>query len=354
MNKKQLIDSFESLTPSVSQKERMLKNILDSGMKKEIHSEHRTDAFRFRYVFTTAAAAVCAVAVIVTVGPWYNKQDLSQTPVNDSAGSVTYEDSTIIAADDSDNTPSQKTNTDDAVADTGNVQGSHSASPDTAYSLTEEEVVSAPEQPREEKMQAGGNMKEESIEASSDKAATKDAAGEMPLLMQQDSYFASENNMLPELHINALESNNSLNAVTQKAEADTVKTDDAPEIMTIEDYYIYLGVNVEDKLSIPKGFSAKVSQERQIDKDTDDVWFFEYEKGDSYIRVKTTKHTGNLAVFLEDDELTPSDINGTKAVVIQSGNNFCAYIVCDDIGYTINTINVSQADLTNLLVSIAE
>lgn len=197
-------------------------------------------------------------------------------------------------------------------------------------------------------------MKEESIEASSDKAATKDAAGEMPLLMQQDSYFASENNMLPELHINALESNNSLNAVTQKAEADTVKTDDAPEIMTIEDYYIYLGVNVEDKLSIPKGFSAKVSQERQIDKDTDDVWFFEYEKGDSYIRVKTTKHTGNLAVFLEDDELTPSDINGTKAVVIQSGNNFCAYIVCDDIGYTINTINVSQADLTNLLVSIAE
>lgn len=66
MDKDDLIRSFERLTPSEAQKEKMLHHILSADTKKKPAPKH---SFRLKYALSFAAIAACMTAVIVTVNP---------------------------------------------------------------------------------------------------------------------------------------------------------------------------------------------------------------------------------------------------------------------------------------------
>lgn len=347
MNKKDIINSFESLTPSDSQKKRMLENILNSGMKKEVHK----NTFKFRYAFTTAAAAVCVAAVIVIAEPLYNKPELGQTPQTETGSrQILDNDMTITAGDiDEDYDNSEYDNN---AAESPNASDSVSAPPKKADQTNENKTSSeSTALPDSSTFSANENSVESDSTVQSRDAVSEEAAtGSSSLESVSASAFndSAEKDLSPKLYIN------SPSLQTDAAGGQVSLADGIAEEITLEEYYDYLGVNVEEKIRIPEGFSPKISSKALINTQTDDCWFFEYQKGDSYIRIKTTKHTESISSYFEDEHLTASDINGIPAVVMRTGNNFSAYIIFENVGYSINTENVSRADLTDLLISITE
>lgn len=305
MNKKDLINSFESLTPSDYQKQKMLNNVLSSGMEKTVHKV----SFNFRYAFSTAAAAMCVLAVVVAVGPMYKYHKSSQNPSQKVIITDVADDTTEVQP-----VVEDTVSTDEALP---NVAAEDKSADEqkvftTAEAIPEQESAVAAEEPLAED-------------------ATPFANGRM--LVTDDAVKA----YTPQLNINHEEATN---AVAKSGGYSSA-------VITIEEYYKLVGVYFESMFDIPDGFSDVTSKNGSADE-----WTFKYENGSSYIHINTTSNA-DYALQKLNGGYIPTDINGKKAVVFENGKSYKAYIISNNIAYTIDTYDVSEEDLANLLLSIA-
>ncbi|MDD4688439.1 MAG: hypothetical protein PHE51_01675 [Eubacteriales bacterium] len=313
MHKDNLLKSFEHLSPSDSQKEKMLSNILNYGMKKDVHKV----SFDFKYAFTTAAVGLCAVAVAVTVGPWYNHHEVEQIPVNTPKPVVTYEDKTDDKADIavSDNTVSDNTVSDNTVNESDSVAASDDVMPSTVTAETNE---TAPEINQEDPNVVDNYESTTDDNSSMMRKAPPDT----------DEGLGDEGSSMVSMTM----------ALAQE--------------MTIEEYYDYLGVNVEEKLVIPDTFTNETPHSSQIDLVSFDDWNFRYVSDTGYIMVNTTKNLESITNYINDDKFSKSNISGEDVIVIKNDDSYKAYMIHNEVGYTVDTLGVSQTELSSLLTSI--
>lgn len=287
MNKKDLINSFESLTPSDCQKERMLNNVLNSGMEKNVHKV----TFNFRYAFSTVAAAACVIAVIVAVGPMYEHHKLSQNHSQEVTKTNLTND-VIEATDETDIALSKK----------------------AVESKQTDEINSTPVNAEFTAEPAPA------VEESFDELTLPAPDGRM--LVMEDAIKA----YTPQLNFNSFVGGGAGGTASYE-------------------YIESTAVNYKSDFDLPEGFS-KVTDE------SGNPHTFRYVNGSSYININATGNTEYVLSMLNSGYLT-TDINGTTAVVFENGKEYTAYIISDDVAYTIDTYDVSEEDLANLLLSIA-
>ncbi len=311
MNKKDLIDSFESLTPSDCQKDRMLNNVLSHGMEKNVHKV----SFNLRHTFSTAAAALCVLAVVVAVSPMYKYQKLGQTSSQKVTTDITEDkptEATIKAPVDEEDTSvaddSLPTKADSSIA----AKEKTETFLPTDSAPAEEEIVHE--------------------EASEDTQPSQNSRMRMMTDEEGDSSSIGKGG------------GGAYNAAAYMA-----LEEDGYEETTLDEYYDYLGVNVAGKLEVPEGFSNLTETSGEINKAHSDKWLFRYENNNSYIYVTTTKYIEEISLIIGSGN---TDVNGTPAAVTYEDNSYTAHIVSEDIGYIINTFDVTEEEFTKLLQSI--
>lgn len=145
------------------------------------------------------------------------------------------------------------------------------------------------------------------------------------------------------------------NAIYAIAEEDALRQKE----ITLDEYYNYLGKDVKKSLTLPQGFADQTADPQMLCVDADsnyscDNWIFMYVCEDKRIEITTTKNTADVKDILNSDIYQKSSIYGIEAVVVKNGDVFTAYIIKDNIAYTVECCSITLADLQNLLVSIAQ
>ena len=326
MNKKDLINSFESLTPSAYQKEKMLNNVLSSGMEKNVHKM----TFNFRYVFSTVVAAACVLAVVVAVGPMYKYHKLSQTPSQKVTTTDLTNDKAVIQP--------EFTEAEDAVM-------TDVAPPDKAAEskTAEERTKTHPTQESTPEADVA-IVAEESIDLYSD----SDINSRM-IVMEEDAIKA----YTPQLNLNHKPEVKVYYAPEVSATAGAAGGSsgggggggyvNSEAILELDDETT--NATYKNDFDIPEGYSKTTSK-------NGNQQTFRYANGNSYIYISATSDTSDVSQMLNSGYLT-TDINGTIAVVFENGKEYTSYIISNNIAYTIDTYDVSEEDLANLLLSIA-
>lgn len=130
------------------------------------------------------------------------------------------------------------------------------------------------------------------------------------------------------------------------------------DTVTKDTYYEYLGLNVEESIVLPDGFTNETPDVHMLcleqNENFDDRWTFYFTQGDNSIFITTTKNTEKVSGFLNDENYEKSNVSGTKAVLFEQDLEKIACIEADGISYTLSSYGVSDEDFENLIISIVK
>ncbi len=125
-----------------------------------------------------------------------------------------------------------------------------------------------------------------------------------------------------------------------------------------DDYIEYLGKDIEQEISLPEGFINTTPDSAEMETREDelvcDEWRFTFEKNEKSIEVITTKNTGELTLAIDGGEYAKSEICGKSAVLMNDEDCYKAYLVSEDIGYTLNTFGIELNEVETVLESFAK
>lgn len=127
--------------------------------------------------------------------------------------------------------------------------------------------------------------------------------------------------------------------------------------VSVDDYYEYLGKDIESTVSLPDAFSNETPKEQNLTLDGEEVkdeWTFYFTDSENSVFVTTTKDTQKIQDFLNDPQYEKSTVAGKDVVVFEKGAEKDAYFISQDIGYTVKVHGVSDEDFENVLVSLTE
>ena len=129
--------------------------------------------------------------------------------------------------------------------------------------------------------------------------------------------------------------------------------------LTLSEYYSFLGKNIEEAVRLPVGFECITQDEVFLKTDengnyTSDEWSFVYQNEEKVVDIETTKNTETVQKYIDREDYSKSTVCGIDAVVIKDDEHYRAYMVSDEIGYTVTTYGVDESVVEGLLVSLAE
>ncbi len=129
--------------------------------------------------------------------------------------------------------------------------------------------------------------------------------------------------------------------------------------LTLSEYYSFLGKNVKEKVRLPEGFECITQDAVFLKTDengnyTSDEWSIVYQNEEKVVDIETTKNTETVQKYIDREDYSKSTVCGIDAVVIKDDENYRAYMVSDEIGYTVTTYGVDESVVEDLLVSLAE
>lgn len=130
------------------------------------------------------------------------------------------------------------------------------------------------------------------------------------------------------------------------------------EAITNEEYSRYLGKDVEAAVNLPENFVKETASEQILSLDDDenfnDQWAYYYTSDESSLFINTTKKTENIENIIENADYSKSNISGYDAVIFEEDVQKTAYMVAEDIGYSVTGIAVSDETFENVLISLVK
>ncbi len=156
---------------------------------------------------------------------------------------------------------------------------------------------------------------------------------------------------------------NSLNSSGGGASAAALRIAEEQDVqvrkVTKDEYYKYLGRNIEQEVIIPDGFASTTQDMLVMELDgennfADDRWSFIFQNNEKAVEIITTKDTESVQMYIDREDYLKSTVCGIDVVVLNDAAYYKAYIVSQDIGYMITGYGIEMSDLEKLLVSVAE
>ena len=135
------------------------------------------------------------------------------------------------------------------------------------------------------------------------------------------------------------------------------QTNEFQKTLSLNEYYEYLGVDVEDKLDVPKDFTNDTDEKVCffIDENQnilEDSHTFRYVKDEASVNVATTKFGERLTDVISLAQETKTYPDGTTAGITKIDSEFSAFVIKNSVGYSIATYNLTETENENLLNSI--
>lgn len=131
------------------------------------------------------------------------------------------------------------------------------------------------------------------------------------------------------------------------------------EEVTRDEYYQYIGKNIEADAVLPEGFELFTEETAMFEVADDgsyknDIWCFVYQNEEKSVEIVTSKKAEDVKEILADDTYEKSLILNKEAVVIKENDICKAYIMPEDVGYSLTCFGISETEIENLLVSLAK
>lgn len=123
-------------------------------------------------------------------------------------------------------------------------------------------------------------------------------------------------------------------------------------------YFDYIGIDLLGKIVLPTdvGYIGDDTAYFMVDQDgvpQNDTRIFAFEGGEKSITVITSKDTAYAETYLSYPGLEISDISGSKAVVFETDSAYKCYMIYNSTSFIIDTVELTEDELAQLLVSIA-
>ena len=240
----------------------------------------------------------------------------------------------------------------------------------------------APVEPAKEKQEAAVPMKEETA-VKSEETAVKPEETKAPAqsVRRSRQYVLPSENIVPEISAPQMSESEisapalaSMEIPQEPAASDNVITPNenfpqqaSPMMVryieedytpvSVDEYYKYLGKDIESTVSLPDAFSNETPKEQNLTLEGEEVkdeWTFYFTDSENSVFVTTTKDTQKIQDFLNDPQYEKSTVAGKDVVVFEKGAEKDAYFISQDIGYTVKVHGVSGEDFENVLVSLTE
>ena len=122
-------------------------------------------------------------------------------------------------------------------------------------------------------------------------------------------------------------------------------------------YFDYIGIDLLGKIVLPAdvGYIGDDTAYLMVDQEgvpQNDTRIFAFEGGEKRITVITSKDTAYAETYLSYPGLEISDISGSKAVVFETDSAYKCYMIYNDTSFIIDTVELTEDELAQLLVSI--
>ena len=129
--------------------------------------------------------------------------------------------------------------------------------------------------------------------------------------------------------------------------------------LTKEEYYGYLGKNIEECVELPEGFENITQDAVSFETDEEgsyknDEWSFVFQKEEKAVEVITTKNTETVQDFIDREDYSKSTVCGVDAVVTKDDAVYRAYMVSEERGYKITAAGLMETEVEGLLVSLVK
>lgn len=130
------------------------------------------------------------------------------------------------------------------------------------------------------------------------------------------------------------------------------------DVVTKEDYSIYIGKNIEENVVLPDSFKNETSDDHILhledDENFNDEWTYYFTSDESSVFINTTKKTEKIKAVIENEAYTKSNISECEAVVFEEDVQKTALFVNEEIGYSVTGINVSDEVFEDLVSSLVK
>lgn len=131
------------------------------------------------------------------------------------------------------------------------------------------------------------------------------------------------------------------------------------EEVTLSEYYEYIGKDVAAAAKLPDGFALNTQDAALLEVGDDgayksDEWCFIFENEEKSVEIITTKKTDSVSELIEDEAYQKSVVCEKPAVVFKEDDFYKAYMVSEEVGYTVGSTGLSEDEISELLVSLAE
>lgn len=126
-----------------------------------------------------------------------------------------------------------------------------------------------------------------------------------------------------------------------------------------EQYYEYLGKNIEKTAVLPHGYEMVETQKMAFEMDEngeflEDEWHFNYQKDEKTIEIVTTKNIEKISDIIKNNDLEKSKIADNDAIFIEKDTHFIGYMIADEIGYRVTGDKISTGEIEALFVSLTD
>lgn len=129
--------------------------------------------------------------------------------------------------------------------------------------------------------------------------------------------------------------------------------------ITVGEYYEYLGKNIEESVSVPENFENMTQETAYFEINEDgifknDEWNFIFAAENGSVEITTSKNTEKIDEYIGCEDYAKSTVSGKEAVVTESESVYGAYMTSGEVGYSITAFGIDEAQLEELLVSLAD
>lgn len=122
-------------------------------------------------------------------------------------------------------------------------------------------------------------------------------------------------------------------------------------------YFNYIGSDILGKIILPANISYTGDETAYFMVDQDgipqnDTRIFAFSGGESRVTIITSRDASYAETYLSYPGLEISDISGNKAIIFESENTYKCYMIYNSTSYIIDTVQLTEDELAQLLVSL--
>lgn len=122
-------------------------------------------------------------------------------------------------------------------------------------------------------------------------------------------------------------------------------------------YFNYIGSDILGKIILPANISYTGDETAYFMVDQDgipqnDTRIFAFTGGESRVTILTSRDTSFAETYLSYPGLEISDISGNKAIIFEAENTYKCYMIYNSTSYIIDTVQLTEDELAQLLVSL--